>query len=51
MSVNINLMVGNVIEINGEIKINIDVSVKNIMYVKKIVFGILLHIVMKIGNI
>ena len=30
----------NISQINGEIKINIDVSVKNIMYVKKIMFGI-----------
>ena len=51
MSININLIVGNVIEIIGEIKINIDGSVKTIMYVKKIVFGIRLHIVMEMENI
>ena len=32
----------NVIQINGEIMINVDVSVKNLMYVKMIKFGILL---------
>ena len=32
----------NVIQINGGITINIDVSVKNIMYVKMIVFRIVL---------
>ena len=31
-----------VIQFNGGITINADVSVKNVMYVKKIVFGILL---------
>ena len=41
----------NVIQINGEITINIDVSVKNVMYMKKIIFGILLDVVVKIGNI
>ena len=32
-----------VIQIKGEIMINIDVSVKNVMYVKKTMSGILLH--------
>ena len=31
--------------------INVDVSVKNIVYVKKIMFGILLHVVVKMENI
>ena len=31
----------NVIQINGGITIHVDVSVKNVMYVKKIIFGIL----------
>ena len=43
-------MVENVIQINGGIMINVDVSVKN-MYVKKIIFGILLHVVAKMVNI
>ena len=38
----------NVIQINGGITINVDVSVKNITHVKKIIFGILLHVVAKI---
>ena len=37
----------NVIQINGGITINVDVSVKNVMYVKKITFGILLHVLVK----
>ena len=37
----------NVIGINDGITINVDVSVENIMYVKKIIFGILLHVVVK----
>ena len=35
----------NVIQVNGEITINVDVSVKNVIYVKKIIFRILLHVV------
>ena len=38
-----------VIQINGGIKINADVSVKNIIYVQK--FGILLHVVARMENI
>ena len=41
----------NVIEINGGIMINVNVSVKNVMYVEKIIFGILLHVVVKMENI
>ena len=43
----------NVIQINGGITINVDVSVKNVMYVKKkkFIFRILLHVVVKIKNI
>ena len=41
----------NVIHINGGIMINIDVIVKNVMYVKKIMFGVLLHVIVKMENI
>ena len=41
----------NVIQINGGIMINVAVSVKNIMYVKKITFGILPHVAVKMDNI
>ena len=51
MNVNVNLMEENVIQINGEITINVDVSVKNIMYVKMIMFGISLHVIMKLKSI
>ena len=44
-------MVENVIQINGGITINVDVSVKSIIYVKEILLGILLHVVGKMGNI
>ena len=40
--------------INGAIMINIHVSVKNVMYVmyiKKIMFGIFLHVKVKMENI
>ena len=38
-------------QINGEITINVDVSVKNIIYVKKIMFRIFLHVIVKMENI
>ena len=38
-------------EVNGGIMINVIVSVKSVMYVKKIIFAILLHEIMKMGNI
>ena len=41
----------NVIQIKSGIKINVDASVKNVIYVKKNVFGILLHVVPEIENI
>ena len=41
----------NVIQINGGIAINVDASVKNIMYVKNIMFGILLHVTVTMENI
>ena len=40
----------NVIQIKNGKMINVDANVKNI-YVKKIVFGILLHLVTKMENI
>ena len=41
----------NVIETHGGITINVDMSVKNIMCVKKIIFAILLHVVVRMENI
>ena len=41
----------NVIQINGEIMIDVDMSVKKANYVKKNFFGILLHVVVKMENI
>ena len=41
----------NVIQINGRITISVDVLVKNKIYVKKIILGILLHLVVKMENI
>ena len=37
----------NAIQINCGITINVEISVKNVMYVKMIIFGILLHVVVK----
>ena len=48
---NVNLIEENVIQIKTGITINVDVSVKNIIYVKKITFGILLHVVATMENI
>ena len=44
-------MVQNVFQIIGGIMINVDVGVKNIIYVKHISFGILLHLVAKMEKI
>ena len=41
----------NVIQINGGIITNVDVSVNNIIYVKNIIFGILIHVFVKMENI
>ena len=41
----------NVIQIKSGIIINIDASVKNIIYVKNIIFGILIHVVAKMVKI
>ena len=41
----------NVIQINGGIRINVDASVKSIIYVKKTMLRVLVHVFMKMGNI
>ena len=46
-----NLMKKNVIQINSGITINVNVSVKSVKHEKKIMFGILLHVVVKMENI
>ena len=40
----------NVVQIKSGIMIHVDVSVKNIIYVEKIIFGILLMVVVKMKN-
>ena len=40
-----------VTQINGGIMVNVDASLKSVMYVKKIMFGILLHVIVKMENI
>ena len=40
-----------IIQIDGGIMKNADASVKHVMYVKNIMFGILIHVVIKIENI
>ena len=41
----------NLIHINDGITINVDGSVKNVMYRKKTIFGMLVHVVVKMENI
>ena len=50
-NVNVDLMEQNVIQINGGVMINDGGSVKSIIYVKKIMCGILLHVIVKMENI
>ena len=47
----VNLMEQNLIQISDGITINVNVSVKNTIHVKKIILGILLHVILKIENI
>ena len=54
MNVNVNLMAGNVIQIKSGVAINADVSTKiqeNIISEKKIIFGILTHVLARLLNI
>ena len=46
-NVNVDLMEKNAIQINCGITITVEISVKNVMYVKMVIFGILLHVVVK----
>ena len=41
----------NVIQIHGGITINVNVTVKSITYIKNIIFGILLHVVVKVKRL
>ena len=50
-NVNVHLMEKNVIQINGGMTTDVYVSVKTVMHVKKILFGILLDVVAKMENI
>ena len=45
------LMVESVIQIKSRIMINVGANAKNTIYVKKIIFGILLHVFVKMVNI
>ena len=44
-------MVQSVLQIKSGIMVNFGAGVKNIIYVKKIIFGTLLHVVAKMVNI
>ena len=49
-NVNLSLMEENIIQIRGKITVNVSANVKNI-YMKKIIFGIMLHAVAKMVDI
>ena len=51
VNVNVNLMEESVIKIKSGIAINVDASVENIIHVKNIIFGTLLHVITNILNI
>ena len=50
-SVNANLMEESEIQIKIRIIVNVKASARNIIYVRKIMFGILLHLIVKMVNI
>ena len=50
-NVNVDLMEEIFIQINGGITINVNVSVKKMMYVKRILFGIQVNVFVRIENI
>ena len=48
---NVNLMVGNIIQIKRGIAINLSVKVcGNIMYEKRVTFGVPVHVILKMIN-
>ena len=51
MNVNVNVMAQCTTQIKSEMTINADASAKNIIYVNKIIFRILLYAVVKMVNI
>ena len=48
---NVDFVKENVIQIKSGILMNVDGSVKNIIYASKNIFGILVHVVAKMKNI
>ena len=50
-NVHVDSMEEDVNQVNSGIMTNVDVSVKNVMYVKKIMFGIPLYVIVKMENI
>ena len=47
MNVSVDFMKENVIQVNGGITIKVDVNIKNVACVKKVMFGVMLHVVVK----
>ena len=50
LNVNVNLMGKNAVQIKGGITVNVNLSVEDKMYEKKIMFGITLHVIVKMEN-
>ena len=50
-NVNVSLMEENIIQIRGKITVNVSANVKNIVYMKKSIFEIMLHAVAKMVDI
>ena len=51
VNVNVNLMEKFLIQIKKGIIINVDESAQNIIYIKKIIFGMMLHVVVVVKTI
>ena len=54
VTVNVNLMLENLSQIKSGITINVDVNARiweNIMYARKVIFGVLVHVFVKLVNI
>ena len=47
----VNLVEENIIQVKSSKTMNVDVNIKTIIYVKNTIFGILIHVVIKIESV
>ena len=47
----VNLVEENIIQVKSSKTMNVDVNIKTIIYVKNTIFGILIHVVVKIESV